>query len=178
MAIADDARARRALRLYRDLADWYPLLTPVGDYVEEAAFYLFVFGAHCQRLPRTLRDLGSGGGHNAAHSKATLAGTLVDLEAAMLALCRRSIPECEHIQGDMRSVRLGRVFDCVLVHDATGYMTSRSERASAIAAAFAHTAPGEVTTFQPDFVSESFGPGTETGGGDGGGRGLRYLEWR
>lgn len=25
-------------RLYRDLVEWYPLLTPVGDYVEEAAF--------------------------------------------------------------------------------------------------------------------------------------------
>jgi hypothetical protein len=25
-------------RLYRDLADWYPLLTPVADYAEEAAF--------------------------------------------------------------------------------------------------------------------------------------------
>jgi len=54
-------------RLYRDLADWYPLLTPGADYVEEAAFYRRLFEAHCQRQPRTLLDLGSGGGHNAAH---------------------------------------------------------------------------------------------------------------
>ncbi len=32
--------------------------------------------------------------------------------------------------------------------------------------------------FQPDFVSETFEPGTETGGSDGNGRALRYLEWR
>ena len=32
--------------------------------------------------------------------------------------------------------------------------------------------------FQPDFVSETFEPGTETGGSDGERRGLRYLEWR
>jgi hypothetical protein len=50
-------------RLDGDLAEWYPLLTPVGDYAEEA-------------------------------------------------------DECEHIQGDMRSVRLGRGFDCVLLHAA------------------------------------------------------------
>jgi len=34
-------------KLYRDLADWYPLLTPVDDYAEEAAFY-----AVADRIPR------------------------------------------------------------------------------------------------------------------------------
>ena len=100
----------RGCRLYRDLADWYPLLTPVGDYAEEAAFYRRLYETHCRRPPRTLLDLGSGGGHNAAYLKATLACTLVDLEPAMLALSGRLNPECEHVQGDMRSVRLGRVF--------------------------------------------------------------------
>jgi SAM-dependent methyltransferase len=166
------------LRLYRDLADWYPLLTPVADYAEEAGFYRRLFEAHCKRPPRTLLDLGSGGGHNAAHLKATLACTLVDIAPDMLALSRRLNPECEHVQGDMRSIRLDRVFDCVLIHDAIGYMASREDLAKAIATAFAHTAPGGVAMFQPDFVSETFRPGTETGGRDGGGRGLRYLEWR
>ena len=164
--------------LYRDLADWYPLLTPVRDYAEEAAFYWRLFNVHCQRPPRTLLDLGCGGGHNAFHLKATLDCTLIDLELAMLELSRRLNPECEHIQGDMRSVRLGRVFDCVLQHDAVSYMTSRSDLANAIATAFAHTAPGGVAMFQPDFVLETFEPGTEIGGSDGDGRSLRYLEWR
>ena len=165
-------------RLYRDLADWYPLLTPVGDYAEEAAFYRRLFEAHCCRPPRTLLDLGSGGGHNAAHLKETLACTLVDLAPAMLELSRRLNPECAHVQGDMRSIRLGRVFDCVLVHDAVNYMALRADLASAIATAFAHTAPGGVALFQPDFVAETFAPGTDTGGSDAGLRGLRYLEWR
>jgi SAM-dependent methyltransferase len=164
--------------LYRDLAEWYPLLTPVGDYAEEAAFYRRLFEAHCKQPPRTLLDLGSGGGHNAAHLKAALACTLVDLEPAMLELNRRLNPECEHIQGDMRSLRLKRVFDCVLVHDAVSYMTSRTDLASAIATACAHTAPGGVALFQPDFVTETFTPGTETGGSDANGCALRYLEWR
>ncbi len=160
------------------MADWYPLLTPVSDYAEEAAFYRRLLETHCQRPPRTLLDLGSGGGHNAAHLKGTLACTLVDLEPAMLALSRGLNPECEHIQGDMRSIRLGRDFDCVLVHDAVNYMTSRADLASTIATAFLHTAPGGVALFQPDFVSETFEPGTETSGRDGNGRALRYLEWR
>lgn len=166
------------LRLYRDLALWYPLLTPVADYAEEAAFYRRLFEARCQRPPRTLLDLGSGGGHNAAHLKATLTCTLVDIAPAMLELSRRLNPECEHVQGDMRSIRLDRVYDCVLVHDAIGYMASRRDLAKAIATAFAHAAPGGVALFQPDFVSETFQPGAEVGGSDAGGRGLRYLEWR
>ena len=114
-------------RLYRDLADWYPLLTPVSDYTEEAAFYRRLFESHCQKPPRSLLDLGSGGGHNAAHLKSALTCTLVDLAPAMLAVSHRLNPECEHVQGDMRSIRLGRVFDCVLVHDAVSYVSSRSQ---------------------------------------------------
>jgi len=171
-------RSENQPRLYRDLAGWYPLLTPVSDYAEEAAFYRRLFETHCRRPSRTLLDLGSGGGHNAAHLKAALSCTLVDLEPAMLELSRRLNPECEHVQGDMRSVRLGRVFDCVLVHDAVSYMASRVDLARAIATAFEHTALGGVAMFQPDFVVETFEPGTETGGTDASGRGLRYLEWR
>lgn len=165
-------------RLYRDLADWYPLLTPVDDYAEAAAFYRRLFETHCRRPPRTLLDLGSGGGHNAAHLKTTLACTLVDLAPAMLTVSRRLNPECEHIEGDMRSIRLERVFDCVLLHDAVSYMASHAHLISAIATAYAHTAPGGVAMFQPDFVSETFEPGTEAGGSEAGGRALRYIEWR
>lgn len=178
MPIENETTSSQTLRLYRDLADWYPLLTPVGDYAEAAAFYLHLFEAHCRRPPRTLLDLGSGGGHNVAHLKAALACTLVDLVPAMLELSRRINRECEHIQGDMRSIRLGRVFDCVLLHDAVNFMASRTDLVSAMATAFEHTAPGGVAMFQPDFVSETFEPGTETGGSDGNGRALRYLEWR
>ncbi|MBM4318939.1 MAG: class I SAM-dependent methyltransferase [Deltaproteobacteria bacterium] len=165
-------------RLYRELANWYPLPTPVGDYAEEAAFYQRLFETRCRQQPRTLLDLGSGGGHNAAHLKTAFTCTLVDLAPAMLEQSRRLNPECEHVQGDMRSVRLGRTFDCVLVHDAVSYMSSRADLARATATAFEHTAPGGVALFQPDFVAETFEPGSETGGSDAGGRGLRYLEWR
>jgi trans-aconitate methyltransferase len=166
------------LKLYRELASWYPLLTPVAHYAEEAAFYRRLFEAHSRRPPRTLLDLGCGGGHNAAHLKSAFACTLVDVAPAMLELSRRLNPDCEHVPGDMRSVRLGRLFDCVLVHDAVSYMSSRVDLSAAVATAFEHTAPGGVALFQPDFVAETFEPGTEAGGSDAHGRGLRYLEWR
>ncbi len=171
------------LKLYSELATWYPLLTPVEDYAEEAELYRRLFLEHSRRPPRTLLDLGSGGGHNAAHLKAGFSCTLVDISPDMLAISRRLNPECVHVQGDMRTVRLQRNFDCVLVHDAISYMVSRADVQAAIATAFEHTAPGGVALFQPDYVAETFGPGSETGGSDAtgshlGSRGLRYLEWR
>lgn len=94
--------SRQVPRFYRELADWYPLLTPVGDYAEEAAFYRRLFKAHCQQRPtRTLLDLGSGGGHNAFHLKATLDCTLVDLEPAMLALSRRLRTACGSLRAQL-----------------------------------------------------------------------------
>ncbi|HMM33785.1 MAG TPA: methyltransferase domain-containing protein [Thermoanaerobaculia bacterium] len=178
MDSSDRDREAESPRLYRDLAEWYPLLTPVEDYVEEAAFYRRLFETHAARTPRTLLDLGCGAGHNAFHLKAGLEATLVDLSPAMLDLSRRLNPECEHVVEDMRSVRLGRLFDSVLLHDAVSHMTTRDDLAAAVATAFAHTAPGGVALFQPDCVTETFEEGSDSGGSDGGGRGLRYLEWR
>ena len=87
-------------------------------------------------------------------------------------------PDCEHIDGDMRTVRLGRMFDAVFVHDAVCYMTTLSDLRMAVETAFAHCRPGGAALFAPDYVRENFRPGTDHGGSDGtDGRGLRFLEW-
>ena len=68
--------------------------------------------------PGTLLELGSGGGNNASHLKARFNCTLTDISPDMLALSRTLNPECEHLEGDMRTLRLGRTFDVVFIHDA------------------------------------------------------------
>lgn len=103
--------------------------------------------------------------------------TLVDLSGGMLAVSRKLNPECAHVQGDMRTVRLGRTFDAVFVHDAIGYMTTEKDLAAAIRTAYAHCAPGGAAVFVPDYVRETFKPSTQHGGHDGRSRGLRYLMW-
>jgi SAM-dependent methyltransferase len=168
----------REPRLYRELATWWPLLSPPEEYGDTATFYRELLGAACDVKPRTLLELGSGGGNHASHLKPHFALTLVDRSEAMLAVSRALNPECEHVLGDMRSVRLGRVFDCVLIHDAICYLTSEAELAAAFATAFVHCRPGGALLVAPDHVRESFEPGTDHGGSDGpDGRGLRYLEW-
>jgi len=163
--------------MYKELASWWPLLSAPEDYAEEAAFYRKAIISSCRAQPRTMLELGSGGGNNASHLKASFKITLVDLSPEMLAVSRSLNPECEHIQGDMRSVRLGREFDVVFIQDAIVYMTTENDLDRAIETAFVHCRPGGVALFTPDCTRESFRPTTSHGGHDGQGRGMRYLEW-
>jgi SAM-dependent methyltransferase len=168
--------ARGLPRLYTDLAPWFPILTPPRDYAHEASVYRSVFET-LTPPPRTLLELGSGGGNNASHLKARFEMTLVDLSEEMLAVSRALNPECEHIQGDMRSVRLGRLFDAVFVHDAVMYLKTEEDLRKAMATAFVHTRAGGGALLVPDCLRDSFQQGSEHGGSDWGGRSLRYLEW-
>ena len=166
------------MRLYGELADWFHLLTHPSDYAEEAAYYTRVIDAACAGPARTLLELGSGGGNNASHLKARFDCTLTDLSREMLTLSTSLNPECEHVQGDMRTLRLGRTFDVVLVHDAVMYMTTEDDLRAAVETAAVHVRPGGVAVFVPDVVRETFSPGVDHGGHDGpDGRALRYLEW-
>jgi SAM-dependent methyltransferase len=164
-------------RLYSELAGWFHLLTAPEEYAEEAEMYRRIFCELADPPPRTLLELGSGGGNNASHLKRHFACTLTDLSPGMLDLSRGINPECEHIQGDMRTIRLGRTFDCVLVHDAVMYMLTASDLQQAVGSAFVHCRPGGVAIFAPDCTRETFRPTTDHGGHDGEGRALRYLEW-
>lgn len=106
------------MKLYGDLAKWWPLLSPPEDYAEEAGFFLGLFRQHSDRPPSTMLELGSGGGNTASHLKHDLNLTLTDLSPDMLEISRNLNPECAHARGDMRTVQLDRTFDCVLIHDA------------------------------------------------------------
>ena len=95
------------MKIYNELADWFHLLTHPREYAEEAADYVRLI-REVQPKAQTLLELGSGGGNNAWHMKRHFTCTLTDLSPGMLDLSRSINPECEHIQGDMRELRLGR----------------------------------------------------------------------
>ncbi len=82
-----------------------------ADYEEEAASYARILAGGSDTPLRTVLELGSGGGNNASHLKARFQMVLVEPSAGMLQVSRALNPECEHVQGDMRTVRLGRQFD-------------------------------------------------------------------
>ncbi len=163
--------------LYGEFASWWPLLSKPEDYVEEAEFFRSVLQDAGMPSRGTLLELGSGGGNSASFLKTHFQMTLVDLSPAMLDVSRQLNPECEHRVGDMRTVRLNRLFDAVFVHDAVMYMATRDALRSAMETAYDHCRPGGVALFVPDCVRETFSPSTQHGGHDGNGRALRYLEW-
>ncbi len=172
----DDARDQP--QLYHELAPWWPLLSAPDDYEGEAALAVELLTRARGSRPDSVLELGSGGGNNAVHLKASFPEmTLVDLAEGMLVHSRALNPECEHVCGDMREVRLGRTFDAVFVHDAIMYMTTERDLLAAIETAFVHCAPGGAALFCPDHTRESYTPQTESGGHDGDTRALRYLEW-
>lgn len=92
-------------------------------------------------------------------------------------MSRAQNPECEHVPGDMRTLRLGRAFDVVLAHDAIVYMTTEEDLLAAATTAFLHTRAGGAAIFAPDFLRETFGEQTLLIEGDDGARALRGIEW-
>jgi hypothetical protein len=82
----------------------------------------------------------------------------------------------------MRTIRLGRVFDAVLVHDAVDYLTCEADLQQVIETAFAHCRPGGIAVFVPDHTAETFRADDshrEGGGGgsDAAGRQASFREW-
>jgi SAM-dependent methyltransferase len=166
------------MHMYSDLAPWFHLLTHPSDYADEAAFVCRVVDDVAIGDAHTLLELGSGGGNNASHLKGRFHSTLTDISPEMLALSRTLNPECEHLEGDMRTLRLGRTFDVVFVHDAISYLTTEDDLGAAVETAAVHVRPGGVVILTPDATTEIFEPQTDHGGHDGeDGRSLRYLEW-
>lgn len=162
---------------YSELAPWWPLISPVDDYQDEASEVMRLIEARCPEA-RSVLELGSGGGHNAFHLKRRFTMTLTDLSSAMLDVSAQLNPDCEHVQGDMRTLELGRTFDVVFAHDAVDYMMTEADLQAALATAYRHLQPQGLAVFVPDQVRERYTAGVECGGSDGpDGRGVRYLEW-
>lgn len=166
------------MRIYTDLAQWYPLMGPADDYAGEADHIWRLLTAVGEQTPATLLELGSGPGHMASHLKTKLQCTLTDPAPQMLELGRALNPECECVLGDMRTLALPTRFDVVLAQDAIGYMTTVADLKAAIETASRHLRPGGVAIFIPDDVKDTFEESTKCGGhAADDGRALRFLEW-
>jgi SAM-dependent methyltransferase len=167
------------MKLYNELASWWQLMSPAAEYTEEAAFYRTTLCNAARQPIETILELGSGGGNNASHMKHHFKEmVLVDISPGMLAMGRTLNPELTHFEADMRTVRLGRQFDAVFVHDALCYMTTETDLRQAVETAFIHCKPGGVALFCPDHIRENFEEAAEHGGEDAGERGMRWLSWQ
>lgn len=143
-------------RLYRDLAHLWPIFSPPAEYADDAQHWRDALRQRLGPGRHSLLELGSGGGHTLAHLTADFHLTAVDLSPAMLSLSARLNPGVLHYRGDMRTIRLPRTFDAVLVHDAVDYMLTAADLTALFATAQAQLNPGGLLLISPDYFRETF----------------------
>jgi len=142
-------------RLYRDLSWTWRIISPPEEYAGEAEEFRVPIARYADGA-RTLLHLGCGGGHLDSHLKAHYRITGVDVSPAMLALARGLNPEVEYVEGDLRTVRLGRTFDAVMAADAIDYMRTEDDLRAAFRTAHEHLRAGGVFVTYAEFTPERF----------------------
>jgi SAM-dependent methyltransferase len=143
-------------RLYHDLAHLWPVFDPPEEYAMEAGFWRQALKDRLGPGRHRVLELGVGGGHLLSHLTADFQATAVDISPAMLENSRRLNPSVEHLEGDMRTLSLGRKFKAVLIHDAIAYMETEEDLRKTFATARAHLDPGGIFITVPDWFRETF----------------------
>lgn len=151
-------------------------MSPHTEYEEEASLYLEIIRRYHPDVKKAV-EFGAGGGSNAYYLKRHFALVLSDLSKEMLEVSRQLNPDCEHIQGDMRSIQVGSTFDLVFIHDAITYFTDTDDLLAVMKNAKKHLNENGILFIMTDQFQETFRPETSHGGIDKDGKGFRYLEW-
>jgi SAM-dependent methyltransferase len=102
-------------RLYSDLAWTWPIIRPVEDYVKETETFSRTLKQEAKIEVKNLLHLGCGGGHNDYTFKRYFALIGIDISEEMLTLARKLNPEVKYHKDDMRTIRLGEVFDAIAI---------------------------------------------------------------
>jgi SAM-dependent methyltransferase len=129
---------------YKELAWTEPILAPPESCSEEIENYCSLIKKHSQIEPVTLLHLACGAGSFDHTFKKHFKVTGVDLSVGMLNVARGINPEIEYLEGDMRSVNLGRLFDAVVIPESIGYMTTVDDLRKTISTAKDHLKPGGI----------------------------------
>lgn len=129
---------------YNELAWTEILLADPAECEAEAEGCVDLIRRHSTRPPGTLLHLGCGAGGYDSTFKQHFGVTGVDISPGMLDIARTRHPEIEYIEGDMRTLRLDRAFDAVVIPDSIDYMASEADLRMAIERAAMHLRPGGV----------------------------------
>jgi len=143
-------------RLYGDLAWLFPILTPLAQYGEETDRFADLIRGRAGILVRSLLHLGCGAGHNDFTFKRHFDLTGVDRSAEMLDMAGKLNPEAAYVQGDFRTIRLGRTFDAVAAVDSLDYLRTADDWRAVAQTAYVHLNPGGIFFFLLEQTRETF----------------------
>ncbi len=129
---------------YNELAWTEDFLADPTDYEDEVNEYAHLINSIADEPVHTVLHLGCGAGGHDIYFKKHFKITGVDISNGMLNKAKVSNPEIEYIEGDMRTIRLNRQFDCVVIPDSIDYMVSLDDLKQAVKTSAIHLKPGGV----------------------------------
>jgi SAM-dependent methyltransferase len=108
----------------------------------------------------TLLDVACGTGKHLEHLAQRYSVEGLDLDASLLAIARRRLPDVPLHQGDMADFDLGRRFDAVVcLFSSIGYVKTHENLRRAAASMAAHVAPRGVLVIEPWLLPGAWRPG-------------------
>lgn len=129
---------------YNQLAWTEDFLADPAEYEQGVAHFTALIRQHADPPVHTLLHFGCGAGGHDRFFKQYFAITGVDLSLGMLDLARETNPEIEYIEGDMRTIRLDRQFDAVVIPESIDYMATLEDLRQAVRTAALHLRTGGV----------------------------------
>lgn len=144
--------------MYNELASLWHLISPPSFYADDALRIIRVVRENVPGPERNVLILGGGGGSLTVWLKEVFDITIVDKSRAMLDVSRDINPECEHVRGDMRRLRLRSRYDAVVLPDAVSHMSSPRDVRAALRTAHHHCRVGGVAIVMPETFSDTFHP--------------------
>lgn len=145
---------------YKSLAWTERLVAPIEDYKEEVERYVEAIKRCKSSKPITMLHLGCGAGGHDYHLKKQFTLTGVDLSQGMLDIAKELNPEVDYLLGDMRSIRLNKKFDAVIIPDSIAYMSTLGDLRKVMDTAADHLKPAGilciVATTKEEFSNNNF----------------------
>jgi hypothetical protein len=124
--------------VYNELAWVDSVLSPPQNVAQECIHLGRMLKAHAHSECQTLLHLGCGAGVYDFTFKKHIEVTGIDVSIGMLAEAQRRNPEINYICADMRSVRLRKSYDAVIIPDAIDYMITADDLRRAMLTAWIH----------------------------------------
>lgn len=139
------------MSVFNEYARYYDLLYRDKDYAGETDYVHNIIQRQSPGA-KTILNLGCGSGrHDRCLTDRGYAVTGVDLSKEMLTSAREAATgngALEYVQGDVRSVRLGKTFDVVIsLFHVMSYQISNDDLMAALATAHSHLKPGGTFIF-------------------------------
>lgn len=129
---------------YNELAWTEAFFADPSEYEQDIAHYCELIKQYAGAPVKTVLHFGCGAGGHDRFFKQHFTVTGVDLSVGMLDIARETNPEIEYIEGDMRTIRLDRQFDAVVIPDSIDYMVTTDDLQQAIQTAVLHLKKGGV----------------------------------